>query len=156
MKPRLIEAENNFESKVTSDALKIVPNSVVKHYWGWYDFQCIRRYIVPEKNNYRKPKNPNSIVFLREDYRVFTDMILCLARYLVQVNNFKNAPFVHNFILSNFSTQQYCHVEFSLKIKREFLKINNFPLITEKIDNRKLLAKYVNKIIGLAWAFTQP
>ena len=23
---------------VTSDALKIVPNTVVKHYWVWYDF----------------------------------------------------------------------------------------------------------------------
>ena len=81
-------------------------------------------------------------------------MILCLARYLVQVNNFKNGPFVHTSNLSNLSTQQYSHVEFSLKINREFLKINNFSLSTEKIDNRKLLADYVNKIIALAWAFT--
>ena len=26
------------KSILISDALKIVPNTVVKHYWGWYDF----------------------------------------------------------------------------------------------------------------------
>ena len=28
----------NIKSKVTSDALKIKPNSVVFYYCGWYDF----------------------------------------------------------------------------------------------------------------------
>ena len=30
--------------KVTSDALKFVPTSVLFHYCVWYEFYCIRRY----------------------------------------------------------------------------------------------------------------
>ena len=32
-------------SYVTSDAIKIEPNAVVKHYCVWFDFYCIRRYM---------------------------------------------------------------------------------------------------------------
>ena len=30
---------------VTSDAMKIEPKAVVKHYCVWFDFHCIRRYL---------------------------------------------------------------------------------------------------------------
>ena len=28
---------------ITSDAIKIEPKVVVKHYYAWFDFYCIRR-----------------------------------------------------------------------------------------------------------------
>ena len=31
---------------LTFDALKIKQNTVVMHYWVWFDFQCIRRYFT--------------------------------------------------------------------------------------------------------------
>ena len=35
-----------FLNKVTSDAIKIEPQTVVKHYCVWFHFYCIRRYLT--------------------------------------------------------------------------------------------------------------
>ena len=35
----------NLKNVLTSDAMKIEPKAVVKHYCVWFDFYCIRRYL---------------------------------------------------------------------------------------------------------------